>query len=47
VSDIEATVAYLQFQGIQPEPIRLDELTGRRFTFFEDPDHLPLEIYEC
>jgi glyoxylase I family protein len=46
VEDIDATVAYLQAQGIQPEPIRLDELTGKRFTFFSDPDQLPLEIYE-
>ncbi|WP_416676246.1 SMU1112c/YaeR family gloxylase I-like metalloprotein [Egbenema bharatensis] len=46
VSDIEATVAYLQSQGVQSEPIRLDELTGKRFTFFSDPDNLPLEIYE-
>jgi glyoxylase I family protein len=46
VADIEATVAYLRSQGIQPEPIRLDELTGKRFTFFSDPDDLPLEIYE-
>jgi glyoxylase I family protein len=46
VEDIEATVADLQSQGIELEPIRLDELTGKRFTFFSDPDGLPLEIYE-
>ena len=32
--------------GIAVEPIRVDEYTGRRFTFFADPDGLPLELYE-
>jgi glyoxylase I family protein len=46
VEDIDAAVARLVAQGIACEPIRLDELTGRRFTFFQDPDGLPLELYE-
>lgn len=46
VSDLDATVADLKLHGIEVEPIRLDELTGKRFTFFQDPDQLPLEIYE-
>lgn len=46
VNDIDATATYLQSQGIAVEPIRLDDLTGKRFTFFRDPDHLPLEVYE-
>ena len=33
-------------QGVDVEPIRVDEYTGRRFTFFADPDGLPLELYE-
>ncbi|WP_341849021.1 VOC family protein, partial [Enterobacter hormaechei] len=32
--------------GVDCEPIRVDEYTGRRFTFFADPDGLPLELYE-
>ncbi|MEN9918180.1 MAG: hypothetical protein RL662_616 [Bacteroidota bacterium] len=44
--DIEVTVRDLHAQGIQSEPIRLDEITGKRFTFFYDPDNLPLELYE-
>ena len=32
--------------GVTVEPIRVDEYTGRRFTFFPDPDGLPLELYE-
>lgn len=46
VSDLDATVADLIRQDIAIEPIRLDELTGKRFTFFKDPDGLPLELYE-
>ena len=46
VEDIEASVAYLKSQQIEVEEIRFDEITERRFTFFRDPDNLPLEIYE-
>ncbi len=46
VSNIEKEIEFLNQAGIQTEPVRIDELTGRRFTFFEDPDHLPLELYE-
>ncbi|WP_456277520.1 SMU1112c/YaeR family gloxylase I-like metalloprotein [Bacillus sp. AK128] len=46
VENIEAAVNELKAKGIVLEPIRVDELTGKRFTFFEDPDHLRLEIYE-
>ncbi|HEU5079850.1 MAG TPA: VOC family protein [Opitutaceae bacterium] len=45
VNDIDATVRDLHGRGVVAEPIRLDELTGRRFTFFADPDGLPLELY--
>ena len=46
VDDVGAWSDYLQAQGVVVEPIRVDEYTGRRFTFFADPDGLPLEIYE-
>jgi glyoxylase I family protein len=46
VEDIAAAVADLASQGISVEDIRIDEVTGKRFTFFKDPDNLPLEIYE-
>ena len=46
VTDLSSWVAHLGEQGIAVEPIRLDEYTGRRFVFFQDPDHLPLELYE-
>lgn len=38
--------AYLTEQGIDVEPIRVDEYTGKQFTFFSDPDGLPLELYQ-
>ena len=46
VENIEQSVALLQSQNITVEPIRIDEYTGKKFTFFSDPDHLPLELYE-
>ncbi|EOR92763.1 : hypothetical protein [Arcticibacter svalbardensis MN12-7] len=45
-TDIYADVASLQAFGIFVEPIRKDELTGKLFTFFADPDQLPLELYQ-
>lgn len=46
VSNIDEAVKHLHVNKIVTEPIRVDEFTGKRFTFFEDPDHLPLELYE-
>ncbi len=46
VKDIENSIAILKSQNIITEPIRIDEYTGKKFTFFTDPDNLPLEIYE-
>lgn len=47
VKDLATQVEKLAAHGIQTEPIRIDEITGQRFTFFQDPDGLPLELYEC
>jgi glyoxylase I family protein len=46
VADIEAAVNKLAAHDITPEAIRMDEYTGKKFTFFSDPDGLPLELYE-
>ncbi|WP_247234715.1 VOC family protein [Telluribacter sp. SYSU D00476] len=46
VEDLEASIATLNSQGVETEPIRTDEFTQRRFTFFADPDGLPIELYE-
>ncbi|MDX5514609.1 VOC family protein [Stenotrophomonas sp. RG-453] len=46
VHTLEPMIARLTAAGVACEPIRVDEYTGRRFTFFADPDDLPLELYE-
>lgn len=46
VDDLDAAVASLEDKGVKCEPVRVDEYTGKRFTFFADPDALPLELYE-
>jgi glyoxylase I family protein len=46
VSDLEESIEFLMDNGIAIEPIRIDETTGKRFTFFADPDGLPIEFYE-
>lgn len=46
VDDIEASIAWLDNNDVPHEPIRVDEFTRKRFTFFTDPDGLPLEFYE-
>ena len=46
VEDVQAWAEHLQAQGVAVEPLRTDEYTGQRFTFFADPDGLPLEFYE-
>jgi glyoxylase I family protein len=46
VKDLNVSVQELSTKGIETEPIRVDPITGKRFTFFRDPDDLPLELYE-
>ncbi len=46
VEDIEDAVLLLKSHQIDVEPVRIDQYTGKRFTFFADPDLLPLELYE-
>ncbi|WP_128548055.1 SMU1112c/YaeR family gloxylase I-like metalloprotein [Larkinella soli] len=47
VADVAAAKAALEARGVAVEEIRTDLHTGRQFTFFEDPDGLPLELYEA
>jgi glyoxylase I family protein len=47
VPDIAAAAASLVSHDVAVEPVRVDEHTGKRFTFFSDPDGLPLELYEA
>jgi len=46
VDSVELVSEYLIAKGIDVEPIRVDEYTNKKFTFFSDPDGLPLELYE-
>jgi len=46
VDNVEDAARYIQAYGISVEPIRIDEFTGKHFTFFADPDGLPIEFYE-
>lgn len=46
VEDIEAAISRLKQFNVTCESIRTDEFTGNRFTFFADPDGLPIELYE-
>ena len=47
VADIAECIRELEAKGVAVEPVKVDELTGKRFTFFADPDGLPLELYEA
>jgi len=47
VDDLPACKRHLETHGIDVEPVRTDEYTGKRYTFFADPDGLPLELYEA
>ena len=46
VDDIESEVKRLEDKGVEVESVRVDEYTNKRFTFFSDPDDLPIELYE-
>ena len=46
VDSVEQTVNELAEVGIECEPIRVDDYTGKKMTFFHDPDGLPLELHE-
>jgi glyoxylase I family protein len=46
VTEIEEEIVRLEALGVACEPVRIDPITGKKFTFFEDPDGLPLELYE-
>jgi glyoxylase I family protein len=46
VNNIDKAIEWLNKKEVITEPVRTDEYTGKRFTFFTDPDGLPLELYE-
>jgi len=47
VADVTACARALEAEGVRVEPVRIDEFTGRAYTFFADPDGLPLELYQA
>lgn len=47
VDDVQKTKKKLEALNVDVEPIRIDEFTGKPFTFFKDPDDLPLELYQA
>ncbi|MGF1700348.1 VOC family protein [Photobacterium makurazakiensis] len=47
VDSVELVADYLESRGVGIEPIRVDEYTGQKYTFFQDPDGLPLELYQA
>ena len=46
VDDLDEAIYHINKYNVVVEPVRVDEFTGKRFTFFADPDGLPIEFYE-
>jgi glyoxylase I family protein len=46
VDNLSVSIAELTKNGVLTEEIRIDEYSGKRFVFFNDPDGLPIELYE-
>ena len=46
VDDMDEMIVFLTNHKIEVEPVRIDEITNKRFTFIADPDNLPIEFYE-
>jgi len=47
VQNLDLAIEKLCAHNVNTEPIRIDEFTGKKFTFLADPDNLPLELYEA
>ena len=47
VDDVDACVMELRSKGVEVQDVRIDEITGKRFAFFYDPNGQPLEVYEA
>jgi glyoxylase I family protein len=46
VDDVESWIVFLQSKNVDVQNVRIDEITGKKFTFFYDPNGQPLELYE-
>lgn len=48
VDNVEEWITYLRSKGVSSvQDVRVDEFTGKKFTFFDDPNGQPLELYEA
>ncbi|ADU31973.1 SMU1112c/YaeR family gloxylase I-like metalloprotein [Evansella cellulosilytica] len=46
VNNVEEAVEHLKSENIKVERVRIDGITKKKYTFFNDPDGLPIELYE-
>ena len=46
VDDVEKWILFLRSKKVDVQDVRVDEITGKKFTFFYDPNGQPLELYE-
>lgn len=46
VADVEGSIAFLRSKNVEVQDVRIDEYSGKKFTFFYDPNGQPLELYE-
>lgn len=46
VDNIDEVIKEMNDKNVITENIRIDEVTEKKFTFFSDPDGLPIELYE-
>ena len=46
VSDVESSIVFLRSKNVDVQDVRVDEFSGKKFTFFYDPNGQPLELYE-
>ncbi|MFL9483565.1 VOC family protein [Chitinophagaceae bacterium LWZ2-11] len=46
VDNVEESFTWLKSKGVNVQEVRIDEITGKKFVFFYDPNGQPLELYE-
>ncbi|MCY7421123.1 MAG: VOC family protein [Chitinophagaceae bacterium] len=47
VENVDESVEELRSKSVDVQDVRVDEITGKRFAFFYDPNGQPLEMYEA
>jgi glyoxylase I family protein len=46
VEDLTKAINHFTLKGVKCEPVRIDEITHKEFSFMSDPDGLPIELYQ-